>query len=113
MVTVEKLKELVQEFMRLEQDEYENSTEWAYVALEPDLIRSHDVTLAYLKQIDSKEEFVSLGENSFLEEILDHFQSAAIYGAIEEQYAKFFGTAKETPFYKEFIEGLDKIVKNK
>ena len=110
MITAKKLKELVQEFIRLEKDEGIDSTEWAYVALEPDLIASQEVTLEYLQSI-SKEEFITLGENGWFEHILSHFKSTEIYEVIDLQYVNFFGTDKKTCFYEEYIADLKCYVK--
>ena len=54
-ITVEQLKELVQEFIALEDDKEMDSGEWAYVMLEPMLIANEEVTLNYLKQINEEE----------------------------------------------------------
>lgn len=112
MITVNELKKMIQKFMALEQDEEANSTEWAYVMLEPALLESQEVTLDYLAQIENKEEFMALGENSWFSYILGHFESAEIHNAIEERYARFFGADKDTPFYKEHIEKLAAILKH-
>ena len=109
IITVERLKELVREFMILRQDVYEHAEEWAYVMLEPDLIQSREVTLAYLEQM-TKEEFISFAENGFFDHILDKFESAAIYNVIEAQYENFFGTNRDDPFYLEYLKGLNNCV---
>ncbi len=104
-ITVERLKALVQEYMVLEKDEMENSTEWAYVALEPALVACKEVTLNYLMQID-KDEFITLGENHYFEDILSKFKSAEILNLMLLQYANFFGQDASTDFYHDSINGL-------
>ena len=110
MITVERLRELVQEFMIVNKDASGHPAEWAYAYLEPDLIQSREVTLAYLEQM-TKEEFISFAENGFFDHILDKFESAAIYNVIEAQYENFFGTNRDDPFYLEYLIGLDNCVK--
>ena len=104
-ITVERLKELVQEFMILRQDVYEHAEEWAYVMLEPDLIQSREVTLAYLEQM-TKEEFISFAENGFFGHILNKFKSAEMYNVIEARYEKHFGTNRDDQFYLDYVKRL-------
>lgn len=104
-ITIEKLNELVQKYVILRNDETENHTEWAYVMLEPDLIKNEEVTLSYLMQI-SKDEFDVLGEDHFFETILRKFKSVKILNVILSQYAKFYGEDTSTPFYQDSIKGL-------
>lgn len=110
MISVEKLKELVQTYMTMENDPLEESTDWCYACLEPALIESRETTLKYLQQI-TKEEFVLLGENGLFEHILGRFKSAEIYSEIEKQYTTFFDEDKDTDFYKEYIGYLSSLVK--
>lgn len=109
-ITVDRLKALVQEYMVLEKDKMENSTEWAYVMLEPDLLACEEVTLNYLKQIE-EEEFVTLGENQWFESIICKFKSAEILNVILTKYADFYGEDTETDFYQNSIEGLHNCIK--
>ena len=111
-ITVERLKELVQEYIILRNDEMENSTEWAYVMLEPNLIANEEVTLHYLMQIN-KDEFDVLGEDQWFEYILGKFKSQEMLNVILEKYKNFFGESTDTEFYHESIEGLDNCIKNK
>ena len=110
-ITVDRLRELVQKFIVLEKDEMENSTEWAYVMLEPALIECEEVTLHYLKHL-STEEFKVLGDNSWFEHILCKFQSVEILDTIQAQYFQFFGDSKDTDFYRDNIVGLINCIKN-
>ena len=109
-ITVERLKALVQEYITLRNDEMENSTEWAYVVLEPDLQACEEVTLNYLMQIN-EEEFVALGEDHFFETILRKFKSVEILNVIRAKYTAFFGEDTETDFYRDSIEGLQHCIK--
>lgn len=104
-ITVERLKELVREYIILRNDEMENSTEWAYVMLEPDLIANEEVTLRYLMQIN-KDEFDVLGEDNWFEHIVGKFRSQEMLNIIQMQYKKFYGESTDTEFYREYIEGL-------
>ena len=109
-ITVERLKALVQEYITLRNDEMENSTEWAYVMLEPDLQACEEVTLNYLMQIN-EEEFVALGDDQWFDIILSKFKSAEVLNVILAKYANFFGEDTTTPFYQDSIEGLHNYVK--
>lgn len=109
-ITVEQLKELVQEFIALEDDKEMDSGEWAYVMLEPMLIANEEVTLNYLKQIN-EEEFRALGENHWFEDILCKFRSVEILDVIRTQYFRFFGEDTTTEFYLDSIEGLQNCIK--
>ena len=111
-ITVERLKELVQEYMILRNDEMENSTEWAYVMLEPDLIANEEVTLRYLMQIN-EEEFDALGEDQWFEYIVGKFKSQEMLNVILAKYKNFFGESTDTEFYRDNIEGLNNCIKNK
>ena len=102
-ITVEKLKELVAEYIRLEQDPLENSTEWAYVALEPELKASEAMTLAFLKQMN-KEEFD--GMCPFFFDVMRRFKSSEMLQIIEAHYAEYYGTGRETDLYRTYISGL-------
>ena len=104
-ITVERLKALVQEYITLRNDEMENSTEWAYVALEPDLLACEEVTLNYLMQIN-EEEFVALGDDHWFDVILSKFKSVEILNVILSQYANFYGEDTETDFYQDSIKDL-------
>ena len=104
-ITVERLKELIQNYILLRNDEMENHTEWAYVMLEPDLIVNEEVTLHYFMQIN-KEEFDALGEDHLFETILRKFKSVEILNVILAKYASFYGADTTTPFYQDCIEGL-------
>ena len=109
-MTVERMKELVQEFIVMEKDETENSTEWAYVMLEPALLECEDVTLNYFKQID-KEEFNAIGDNHWFEDVLCKFQSVELLNTIISQYVNFYGEDKTTDFYQNSIKGLHNCIK--
>ena len=111
-ITVERLKELVKEFMVLEKDEFGHSSEWAYVMLEPALIECYEVTLKYLKQID-KDEFIALGENHWFSVILTKFKSLEMLNIILSQYKIFFGESIDTEFYRDSIKGLENCIKSK
>ena len=111
-ITVERLKELVREYIILRNDEMENSTEWAYVMLEPDLIANEEVTLRYLMQIN-KDEFDVLGEDRWLEYIVEKFKSQEMLDVILAKYRDFFGESIDTEFYRKSIEGLSNCIKNK
>ena len=111
-ITVERLKELVREYIILRNDEMENSTEWAYVMLEPDLIANEEVTLRYLMQIN-KDEFDVLGEDNWFEHIVGKFRSQEMLNIIQMQYKKFYGESTDTEFYRESIEGLYNCIKSK
>ena len=111
-ITVNRLKSLVQEFIIKEKDEMENSTEWAYVMLEPVLVESLSVTLDYLNQI-TEEEFNVLGENHWFEHIVGKFKSAEVLDIICLTYHKFYGESTDTEFYRDNIEGLRNCIKNK
>ena len=111
-ITVERLKELVREYIVLRNDEMENSTEWAYVMLEPDLIANEEVTLRYLMQIN-KDEFDVLGENHWFEHIVGTFKSQEMLNIIQMKYKSFFGESIDTEFYREYIDGLRNCVKDK
>ena len=104
-ITVERLKELIQNYILLRNDEMENHTEWAYVMLEPNLLACEDVTLNYLMQIN-KEEFVVLGEDQWFDCILSKFKSVEILNVILAKYAFFFGENTQTDFYRESMKGL-------
>ena len=91
-------------------DERENSTEWAYVMLEPDLTANEEVTLRYLMQI-SKDEFDVLGEDHWFDDILKKFKSVEILNVIHAQYIKFYGNDKTSGFYQDSIEYLCKYIK--
>ena len=109
-ITVEHLRKLVQEFIAMEKDETEDSTEWAYVALEPDLLKCEEVTLNYLTQIN-KEEFIALGENHWFDDILRKFKSSEILNTIYLKYNEFYGEEKTTDFYINSIEDLENYIK--
>lgn len=109
-ITVEHLRKMVQEFIAMEKDETEDSTEWAYVALEPDLLKCEEVTLKYLTQIN-KDEFIALGENHWFYSILHKFKSSEILNTIHLKYVEFYGEEKTTDFYINSIEGLESYIK--
>ena len=109
-ITVEHLKKMVQEFITMEKDETEDSTEWAYVALEPDLLKCEEVTLNYLMQIN-KDEFTALGENHWFDDILRKFKSSEILNTIYLKYNEFYGEEKTTDFYINSIENLKNYIK--
>ena len=111
-ITVERLKELVRKYIVLRNDEMEDSTEWAYVMLEPDLIANEEVTLRYLMQIN-KDEFDVLGEDRWLEYIVEKFKSQEMLDVILAKYRDFFGESIDTEFYRESIEGLCNCIKGK
>ena len=105
IITVERLKELVQEFMIVDKDASGHPAEWAYAYLEPDLIQSREVTLAYLEQM-TMEEFISFAENGFFGHILNKFKSAEMYNVIEARYEKHFGTNRDDQFYLDYVKRL-------
>ena len=109
-LTVEHLKKLVREFIAKEKDKTEDSTEWIYVMLEPDLLKCENVTLQYLTQIN-KEEFTVLGENHLYDSILRKFKSAEILNTIHLKYSEFYSKEKTTDFYINSIEGLENYIK--
>lgn len=109
-ITVERLKELVQEYITLRNDEMENSTEWAYVMLEPDLIANEEVTQRYLMHIN-KDEFDVLGEDHWFEHIVGNFKSQEMLNIIQMKYKSFFGESTDTEFYREAIAGLRDCIK--
>ena len=104
------LKDLVQQYIALINDEMEDSTEWAYVALDPALVENEEVTTNYLKQI-SEDEFKVLGEDRYFEDIVSKFKSSEILSVIRLQYKNFFGESTDTDFYRNSIEGLDNCIK--
>ena len=103
-ITVERLKALVAEYARKENEPYGHPVEWAYVMLEPDLIASREITLEFLKQM-SKEEF-DVMLNFFLD-VMKKFKSAEFLSIIESHYLKYYGENKETEAYIENIDGLE------
>ena len=109
-ITGERLKALIQEYIILRNDEMENSTEWAYVMLEPDLIANEEVTLRYLMQIN-KDEFDVLGEDNWFEHIVGKFRSQEMLNIIQMQYKKFYGGSTDTEFYHNNIECLKNCIK--
>lgn len=107
-ITIEQLNSLVQEYIALEQNEMENSTEWAYAVLEPALLISETVTLNFLRQVER----IAFEAIAYcFESIIIKFQSAAILREIEELYEKFYGSDENTDFYLDNIKGLKNCIK--
>ncbi|MBO5897884.1 MAG: hypothetical protein J6R04_02620 [Clostridia bacterium] len=108
-ISVNKLKELTQEYISLGQTEEGHSTEWAYVMLEPTLHSSKEVTLAFFKQMD-KIEFDALVE--FFEDAVTKFQSKEMVETIESLYARFYGQDVQSEIYLQSIVGLRACIKD-
>ena len=73
--TLEMLKEIIKEYIRQENDETENSTEYAYVALEPNLLKNEELTTEFLKQ-SSKDEYDAVAYLFY--DIVHKFQSVPL-----------------------------------
>lgn len=107
-ITVDYLKRIVQDYIRVEQDEMENSTEWAYVYLEPEILSSKEATLGFLKGM-VKLEFDAIAY--LFDEIVYKFNSVEILSVIQNKYAEFYGDNKNTDIYNESIKGLENCIR--
>ena len=106
-ITVEMLKEITKEYIRQENDETENSTEYAYVALEPNLLKNEELTTEFLKQ-SSKDEYDAIAYLFY--DIVHKFQSVPLIDLIESLYSKFHGES-DIEFYNEYVDNLQKCIK--
>jgi hypothetical protein len=107
-ITVAKLKALTTKFIELVQNEFENSTEWAYVMLEPDLLKNEECTVSFIEQMN-KEEFNAISD--FFMQIADRFQSKKLIELIEAQYRSFYGDNTDSDLYRDNIKGLRDCIK--
>lgn len=106
-ITVEMLKEITKEYIRQENDEMENSTDYAYFALEPKLLKNEEVTTEFLKQ-SSKDEYDAIAYLFY--DIVYKFQSLSLIDLIESLYSKFHGE-NDSEFYNEYVDNLQKCIK--
>lgn len=107
-ISVQKIKDFTKKYISLMQDEHEDSGEWAYVMLEPYLMKDCTVTTDFLKQMD-KTEFDAIAY--CFSEIVYKFQSVKMIEIIETLYLQFYGNDKTTEFYHDNIEGLRNCIK--
>ncbi len=109
-MTVDKLKALIKEFIILEQNEMEDSTEWAYVNLEPELTKNEDIILEFLKQM-TQDEFITIANNSWFEDVLCKFNSIEMLNIIKSKWNLFFANndSSQIPFFE--IDKLNNCIK--
>ena len=104
-VSVEYLRSLTLRYIELLHSETENSTEWAYVMLEPDLLADATVTLAFFRTLGRKE-FEALGP--YYEDVMQKWKDSALVNLLEDLYSIYYGENRDTEFYREFLCGLRK-----
>ena len=101
--TAARIRKLVREYMLLEKDETENSTEWSYAVLEPELLISEGATIAFIQDADA-DEFVAIAY--FFDDLSRTFKNGMLIDAIEGRYVELFGVNTDTKLYRECILGL-------
>lgn len=107
-VTVEKIKELVEMSIEFEKVEHGNGSDWDDIFLEPALMESHDVTLAFIESAEKHEfEVVSC----YFGLLIRKFNSETLLSAVLSQYKKLYGDDTDNEVYQYDIKGLENWLK--
>ena len=110
IVSVDTLKENVQVYMRLE-EENSNGWEWYCTCALEDLLQNENVTLAYIQQMTKGEFDVTI---SLSLDIVTKFKSVDLACAFVNVYEKYYGQGvDEDNFYQNEILPLLKFIQQK